>query len=129
MTTIKIDSKTNRRFTKESATLQRSLKKSLGNLIYKLDSEGNEPNKIYNNESIVYDRINDHIYIFKAHGTNNLQLRIVYGYEKMKKDSTLYFIDYAVKKKNNKKYLAEMNDKFKNTNISDLEFEELECIV
>lgn len=121
---IKISSKC-KQYKKENKTAQRSLCKSLEHLVDKIEAEGSNINKIYNNDSIIYDRINDHIFIFKTHGRDNTQLRIVYSFEHIHGDSILYLLDYANKKKNDKEYLSQLNSKFKNVHVSDLMFSDL----
>lgn len=121
---IKINSKC-KQYKKENKTMQRSLCKSLEHLVDKIEAEGSNINKIYNNDSIIYDRINDHIFIFKTHGRDNTQLRIVYSFEYKHGDSILYLLDYANKKKNDKEYLSQLNSKYKDVRISDLMFSDL----
>lgn len=128
MTTIKIDSKCNKQFRKEDSNNKKSIKNALASLIYKLQMQGKDLDKIYNNPAIIHDRINDQIYMFKFHGLNKTQFRILYGYEKRNKDSILYFIDYTSKKKNSTEYMEKMNDKFRGISISELNFIPLETV-
>lgn len=119
--TIKINSKC-KQYKKEDKAVRRALIRSLQQLGNRIEAEGVDINKIYNNDSIIYDRINDHIFIFKTHGADNTQLRIVYSFEYRHGDSVLYLIDYANKKKNDKEYLSQLNSKFKNVSVSELPF-------
>ena len=121
---IKISSKC-KQYKKEDKTVQRSLYKSLEHLVDKIEAEGSDINKIYNNDSIIYDRISDQIFIYKTHGRDNTQLRIVYSFEYKNGTSVLYLLDYANKKKNDKEYLVQLNSKFKNIRICDLLFNDL----
>lgn len=121
---IKINSKC-KQYKKENRTVQRSLYKSLEHLVDKIEAEGSDINKIYNNDSIIYDRISDQVFIYKTHGRDNTQLRIVYSFEYKNGTSILYLLDYANKKKNDKEYLAQLNSKFRNVRISDLLFSDL----
>ena len=118
---IKINAKC-KQYKKEDKTVQRSLYKALKHLVDKIEAQGSDLNKIYNNDSIIYDRINDQVFIYKTHGKDNTQLRCVYSYENKNGISVLYILDYTNKKRNDKEYLAELNTKYQNIRISDLLF-------
>lgn len=121
MCTIKINSRC-KQYKKEDKTTLKSIYSSLQRLSEKISSENSDINRIYNNDNIIYDRINDQIFIYKTHGINNIQLRLVYGYEENDNDAIIYLIDYAVKKKNDKRYIEDMNNRFKSMKLSDMLF-------
>lgn len=98
MCNLQINSKC-RRFKKEDNTVKKSICTSMLKLAEKIASEGGCINRIYNKDSIVYDRINNDLFIYKTHGANNIQLRIVYGYKLIGGEDFLYIVDYAVKKR------------------------------
>lgn len=126
MTIIKVNTKC-KQYKKEDQMTKKSINMILEKLAYKIIAERKDINSIYNNDSIVYDRINDSIFIYKAHGANNIQLRIIYGFEMNNGDYILYLIDYVNKKKNDKQYIAEANNRFRATKISDLAYSEIVC--
>ena len=80
MIIIKINTKC-KLYKKEDQMTKKSINIILKKLVYKIIAERKDINSIYNNDSIIYDRINDNIFIYKAHGVNNLQFRIIYGFE------------------------------------------------
>lgn len=121
MCAIKINAKC-KQYRKEDQLTQRSINSSLARLSLKIAAEGGNVQNIFNTDSVIYDRINDQIYIYKAHGVNNIQLRIVYAYEKINGEPIIYLIDYTIKKSNDKQYISNMNKKFKTTNLSDIIF-------
>ena len=121
MCTIKINARC-KQYKKEDKMTLKSIYSSLQRLSEKISSENSDINRIYNNDNIIYDRINDQIFIYKTHGINNIQLRLVYGYEKKGNESIIYLLDYAVKKKNDKKYIEDMNSRFKSMKLSDMLF-------
>lgn len=127
MVSIKINTKC-RQYKKEDQITKKSINMILEKLAYKILSEGKDINSIYNNRSIIYDRINDNILMHKAHGVNNTQLRIVYGVEINNGNAILYMIDYINKKKNNKQYLSEFNARFKNSTLSDMTYMDIACL-
>ena len=106
---------------------KKSINMILERLVNKILSEGKDINSIYNNDSIVYDRINDSIFVYKAHGVNNAQFRIVYGFEMNNGNPVLYMIDYVNKKKNDKQYISEVNSKFRSARLSDMVYSEIAC--
>lgn len=124
MCTIKINTKC-KQYKKEDKMTQKSINSSLMRLSSKIAAEGGKVQAIFNTDSVVYDRINDQMYIYKAHGVNNIQLRIVYSYEKVNGESVVYLIDYTVKKSNDKQYISDMNRKFKKSRLSDMVFSEV----
>ena len=128
MVSIKINTKC-KQYKKEDQMTKKSINIILKRLINKILSEGKDINSIYNNRSIIYDRINDDILMYKAHGVNNAQFRIVYGIEINNENIILYMIDYVNKKKNNKEYLSELNSKFRNLTLSDMTYNEIACLV
>lgn len=105
-------------FFKENSATQRKICTILKKLEEKLHNY-DDINKVFNDDSIVYDRINKEIFIYKSSGT--IQYRFVYGYYEHK----LYLIDYFMKKKNNKKYINELNTKYVNFGINDFEYKEV----
>ena len=127
MIIIKINTKC-KLYKKEDQMTKKSINIILKKLVYKIIAERKDINSIYNNDSIIYDRINDNIFIYKAHGVNNLQFRIIYGFEINNNNYILYLIDYIIKNKNNKQYINEANNKFRATKISDLTYNELVCL-
>lgn len=112
-----------KQFKKADKSTKKIICKSLIKLYRKIEANGNDVSKIYNNEDITHDRINKELYIYKTHGIDNTQLRLVYSYDNPQ--DTIYLVDYVNKKQNNKNYITEMNQIFKNTGISDLDFEEI----
>lgn len=126
MTSIRVNTKC-KQYKKEDQMTKKSINMILERLANKILSEGKDINSIYNNDSIVYDRINDSIFVYKAHGVNNTQFRIVYGFEMNNGNPVLYMIDYVNKKKNDKQYISEVNTKFRSTRISDMVYSEIAC--
>ena len=109
--------------------MKKAMYKALEHLIHMIETAGCNMNLIFNNEKIIYDRINKNMFIFKARGSDNTQLRIVYSFEKKQDNSAvLYILDYANKKHNDKKYLTLFNDKYKNIVLSELFFEEMAVV-
>lgn len=106
-------------FFKEDTNTQRNICTILKKLEEKLHNY-DDVNKVFNDDSIVYDRINHEIFIYKSSG--NIQYRFVYGYQY----SQLYLIDYFSKKKNNKKYINELNAKYVNSKVGDFEYKKVE---
>jgi len=126
MTSIRVNTKC-KQYKKEDQMTKKSINTILEKLAHKIIAEGKEINSIYNNDSIVYDRINDSIFIYKAHGINNAQFRIIYGFEMNNGNPVLYLIDYVNKKKNDKQYITEVNSKFRATRLSDMVYSEICC--
>ncbi len=112
-------------YTKADHATKLSIYACLKKLANKLDEKGDDLKLIFNNDSIIYDRINSEIYVCKDHGFNGIQLRIVFGAIKTRDVFTVYFIDLYYKKQNNKSYIASSNLKYKNTAIADFEFEDM----
>ena len=107
---------------------KKSINIILEKLALKILSVDKDINSIYNNDNIIYDRINNDIFVYKAHGVNNTQFRIVYGFEINNGNPVIYLIDYVNKKKNNHHYISEANTKFKNVRLSDMTYSEIACI-
>lgn len=91
----------------------------------KIEAAGSDLSKACNNDSLIYDRINSEINIYKTHCRDNTQMRIVYGFDTEDGESVIYLIDYVNKKKNGKEYIRCMNEKFRNVKLSQLEFTEV----
>lgn len=127
MISIKINDKC-KQYKKEDQMTKKSINMILERLAQKILSEGKDINSIYNRENIIYDRINDSIFLYKAHGINNTQFRIVYGFEINNGNPVIYLIDYTNKKKNNHRYIFEANTKFKNARLSDMSYSEIACL-
>ena len=126
MVTIKINDKC-KQYKKEDQMTKKSINMILERLAQKILSEGKDINSIYNKENIIYDRINDSIFLYKAHGINNAQFRIVYGFEIDNGIPVIYLIDYTNKKKNNHRYISEANTKFGSIRLSDMTYSEINC--
>lgn len=128
MTSIMVNTKC-KQYKKDDKATRKSINELAKKLIQKIDSENcANVNEIFNNDSIVYDRLNNELFIFKGHGVNNTQIRMVYGYKSEGKDSVLYLVDYTSKKSNNKEYIHDMNKRYKQTKITDMVFVEANCI-
>ena len=128
MNEIKVNTKC-KQYKKEDKTTQKAINALLERLLMKINAEGKDVNGIYNNDSIIYDRINKSFFLYKAHGANNTQLRIVYAFERKGENSILYLIDYVVKKKNDKQYIADMNNKFRTSELTDMAFSNIACAI
>ncbi|MBQ8540105.1 MAG: hypothetical protein IJ435_01390 [Clostridia bacterium] len=128
MTSIMINTKC-KQYKKDDKATRRSINELAEKLIRKINSENcSDINEIFNNDSIVYDRLNNELFIFKGHGVNNTQIRMVYGYKSEGKDSVLYLVDYTSKKSNNKEYIRDMNTRYKQTKIVDMVFVDVNCV-
>ena len=127
MVSIRINTKC-KQYKKEDQMTKKSINIILERLAHKILSEGKDINSIYNNDSIIYDRINDNIFVHKAHGVNNTQFRIVYGFEINNGNPVIYLIDYTNKKKNNHHYISEANTKFRSVRLSDMSYIEIACL-
>lgn len=101
---------------------KKSVITNLSKLAAKIESYNCDINRIFNADSITYDRINDSIFICKAHSADNKQLRVVYGIVRKENNDALCMIDFTFKKKNNKEYISEFA-KYKDTKIESLTFE------
>ena len=111
-------------FKKADKVIKQAIIGSLIRLSERLESNQKEINTIFNNDSIVYDRITDEIFIFKAR-SNKIQLRIVYACKLLGSEYTIYLIDYSLKKENNKKYINELNKKYQAVQLKDIKFDKL----
>ncbi|MCC8161293.1 MAG: hypothetical protein LIO53_08345 [Oscillospiraceae bacterium] len=111
-----------KQYNKADKATKKSIQANIRRLSEKLFLADKDVNNIYNNDSIIYDRINSEIFVYKCHGINNTQLRIVYGMKRVDKDIVIYLIDFVNKKSNDKAYVNSLNMKFKNISIADLSF-------
>ena len=111
-----------KQYTKADSITKNSVKKSLEGLSKKLLTVNRDVNNIYNMDSIVYDRINSEMFMYKSHGMNNTQLRIVYSVKQVGADMVIYLVDFFNKKSNDKDYLSLLNHKFRDSHISDFSF-------
>lgn len=121
MTKIMVNKKC-KQYNKADSATKRSINANMKKLSDKFVSLNKDINSIFNNDSVIYDRINSELFVYKCHGINNTQLRIVYGVKRCNKDMTIYLIDFINKKSNDKEYINSVNMKFKNTGIDDLSF-------
>ena len=109
-------------FKKADRAMQKCIYERLIRLEDKIVSTGyTDVNLIFSDDSITYDRISDELYIYKTHGRDNQQIRIVYGYD----GSNIYLVDFVNKKANNKQYLSDLGSKFRNMNLCDMNFFEV----
>lgn len=121
MTKIMVNKKC-KQYNKADLTTKKSIRSNIQKLSDKLLLLDKDVNNIFNNDSVIYDRINSEVFIYKCHGINNTQLRIVYGVKKHGDDIIIYLIDFVNKKSNDKEYINSVNLKFKNIHITDLSF-------
>ena len=121
MTKIMVNKKC-KQYIKADRATQRSISNNIYKLANMLFAYRGSINSIFNNDSIIYDRINSEIFMYKCHGVNNIQLRILYGVRQDGEDIIIYLIDFVCKTRNNKQYINELNRKFRNLRISDLTF-------
>lgn len=128
MTSIMINTKC-KQYKKDDKATRKSINELAEKLIRKIDSENcSDVNDIFNNDAIVYDRLNSELFIFKGHGVNNTQIRMVYGYKSDENGAVLYLVDYTSKKSNNKEYIRDMNARYKQTKLVDMVFVNADCI-
>ncbi len=124
---IMINSKC-KQYIKADKVTKNSIENCLEKLGQKILSVGKDIKQIYNNDAIIYDKINPELYIYKGHGAGNTQLRLIYGAKKQGSELSIYFIDFINKKSNNKAYITECGNRFKNMRISDFSYNELEMV-
>ena len=99
---------------------QSIVREMLCGLADKISNFNNSINEIFNHDDIIYDRINNEIFIYKAR-YRTVQYRLVYGY--INKD--VYLIDFVTKKKNNKEYINEVNEKYANSSVLGFDYVEV----
>ncbi len=114
-----------KQYSKADSTTKRSIDTGLVKLSEKISSCGSNINCIFNTDSIVYDRINSEIFVYKCHGINNTQLRLIYGAKQKGNDLEIYLVDFVNKKGGGKQYINDVNDKFKGCNLSDFSYEDI----
>lgn len=119
MTTIKINTAC-KQYYKEDSSTRKNIITNLARLGERIENEGRDINTVFNNPTITYDRINDSIFLYKAHGKDNTQLRLLYSYTS--EENTVFLIDYCKKKKNDKRYIALFNKKYKHLSPCDMSF-------
>ena len=109
-------------FKKADRSMQKCIYERLIRLEDKIVSTGyTDVNLIFSDDSITYDRISKDLFVYKTHGPNNQQIRVVYGYD----GSNIYLVDFVNKKANNKQYLSDLGVKFRNMSLCDMNFFEV----
>ena len=108
-------------FFKESVEVRKAIIDSIYDLYTRIQlyqSQNIEFDKIYNDDKIKYDKNGNELFTYKCQKAN-VQLRILYGYKIIHKEPVFLIADYAIKKKNNKKYIK-VFDKFNNYTFEEL---------
>lgn len=108
-------------FFKESVEVRKAIIDSIYDLYTRIQlyqSQNIEFDKIYNDDKIKYDKHGNELFTYKCQKAN-VQLRILYVYKIIHKEPVFLIADYAIKKKNNKKYIK-VFDKFNNYTFEEL---------
>lgn len=116
-------------FFKESVEVRKAIIDAMYDLYERIQlyqTQNIEFGKIYNDDKIKYDKHGDELFTYKCQKAN-VQLRILYGYKILHKEPVFLIADYAIKKKNNKKYIKNF-DKFNRCTFEELSGTSL-CIV
>lgn len=110
-------------YKKADSTMKKSIFDNMVRLNEKLSTlHITDINQVFNNDGITYDRINSQLYLYKGHGCNGIQLRIVYAAIHNDSGIEFYVVDYISKTKNNKDYIKIFHEKYHNCNLSTLQF-------
>lgn len=103
-------------YKKADSIMKKSICDNMSKLNEKLSTLGVvDVNRVFNNDAITYDRVNNQMFIYKGRGYNGIQLRIVYAAVYCNSGIEFYVIDYISKTKNNKDYIRDFQ---KNTVIA-----------
>lgn len=108
-------------FFKESVEVRKAIIAAIYDLYTRIQLYQNqniEFDKIYNDDKIKYDKHGDEFFTYKCQ-KSNVQLRVLYGYKVIHNEPTFLLADYAIKKKNNKKYIKTF-DKLNKYTFEDL---------
>lgn len=108
-------------FFKESVEVRKAIIDAMYDLYTRIQlyqSQNIEFDKIYNDDKIKYDKHGDELFTYKYQKAN-VQLRILYGYKIIHNNPIFLIADYAIKKKNNKKYIK-VFDKFNKYTFDEL---------
>lgn len=108
-------------FFKESVEVRNAIVNAMYDLYTRIQLYANqniEFDKIYNDDKIKYDKHGDELFTYKCQKAN-VQLRILYGYRVIHNEPVFLIADYAIKKKNNKKYIK-MFDKYNKYTFEEL---------
>ncbi len=108
-------------FFKESVEVRNAIVNAIDDLYTRIQLYQNQSiefEKIYNDDKIKYDKHGDELFTYKCQKAN-VQLRILYGYKVIHNEPIFLVADYAVKKKNNKKYIR-MFDKYNKYTFQEL---------
>ena len=102
---LKIINLCEKKIKKESMDFQRNFIQSITELgrkiISKYEINGENFNNIFNDNSIKYDKHGNDFWVYKSHGKNNSQMRILYSCIQDSEYTYIFVIDYMEKRKGN----------------------------
>ncbi len=113
-------------YKKADSAMKMSLLKNILKLNEKLSTlDVKDMNRLFNLDSVIYDRVNNELFVYKGRGINNQQIRIVYSVVPKDSGFEIYLIEYISKKENNKKYLRYFSEKYARAALGDFTFCEM----
>ena len=101
------------KYDKASPSLRKDIDKALEKLVYLIEEQDNYGipfEKIFNNDTIKYDCLDNNFFTFKF-SKGSIQLRLLYRFVRLQEDSVIELHDFHHKNRDDKSYIKEFERK------------------